>query len=175
MTPPPLPWLSHTPATPDATPDDPDLWFERPRPRVAPNTASWLSALRRTEFNRQVADAKTRGRTLVVTTYVVGPRSDQDRLRQPLVQYAGEQEWRVHRRSFADESLTEALREGSGLHQACVHASSGYVRGILTAGRFMITPDDAAYESILRWLADRATFLTYPSPLTRAYQEAVKP
>lgn len=172
MTQQPLPWLSHTPT---ATLAEPDLWFERPRPRVAPNTASWLSALRRTEFNRQVADAKARGRTLVVTTYLVGPRNDQDQLRKPLVQYAGEQGWRVHRQCFADESLAEAMTEGSGLHRACVHASSGFVRGILTAGRFMITPDDAAYESILRWLADRATFLTYLSPLTRAYQEAVKP
>ncbi|MGW9191619.1 hypothetical protein [Streptomyces rubiginosohelvolus] len=162
----PLPWAARSSRTVADT--DPDgLWTrDLQEPRVPADTYSWLSALRRTAVVKQTAAATANGRQLAVATYVVGPSADEERLHRPLAEYATEQGWRVGRRSFTDESVGAATAIESGFHGACIYAASGFVHGVLTAGRFMITPDAAAYEAILRWLDDRGAFLDY-LPATR--------
>lgn len=146
---------------------DPDEW--RPwcdnAPRLRPSSSSRLSALRRSYYEEGVAARTQQGRQVKVTTYVLATiGTDVDAAHEALGAYAVHMGWRVGTQTFTDEPPGGPTEARPAFNEACRYAASGFVDGILALARSTLTPSDEAYESYLRWLHDRLSFIAFAPP-----------
>ncbi|MET8518248.1 hypothetical protein [Streptomyces sp. NPDC005077] len=150
--------------------DDPDEW--RPwydnAPRLRLSSSSRLSALRRSFYEEGIAAQAEQGRRVKVATYVLaGIGTDVDAMHQALGVYAGRMGWRVSTQSFTDDPRGCPPEARPAFRAACRYAASGFADGVLALDRFALPSSDEAYESWLRWLHDRMSFIAF-APLAIA-------
>lgn len=144
--------------------EEPSLWWRPQEPRFRPTIDARLTKLRRRVFEDALAAIKP-GRPIKVTTYVFADCGvDADALHGRLAEYARDRGWFVHRDRFTDQPPTQGLCARPQFHLACRHAGSGFVDGVLAAGRDAMPSTDEAYESYLRWLHRHHAFVAFLQP-----------
>ncbi|MFF5020247.1 hypothetical protein [Streptomyces sp. NPDC001165] len=141
------------------------LRWRHSEPRFRPTTDARLTALRRSVFEDALAAIKP-GRPIKVTTYVFAECGrDADALHARLAANARDRGWIVHRERFTDHPLTLGqLCTRPQFNLACRHAGSGFIDGVLAAGRDAMPSTDEAYESYLRWLHRHYAFIAFLQP-----------
>ncbi|MGY4934836.1 hypothetical protein ACWD7T_27740 [Streptomyces sp. 900116325] len=148
-------------------PDDWGPWYDN-APRLRLSSSARLSALRRSFYDEGIAAQAAQGRRVKVATYVLaGIGTDVDAMHQALGVYAGRMGWRVSTQSFTDDPRGCPPEARPAFRAACRYAASGFADGVLALDRFALPPSDEAYESWLRWLHDRMSFIAF-APLAIA-------
>lgn len=161
--------------------DDPDEW--RPwydnTPRLRLNQDSRLNSIRHGFYEEAISARVEQGRQVRVTTYVLAPRgADAEGVHAALAAHAESLGWRIGAERFTDVPANGRDDARPAFSAACRYAASGFVDGVLTLDRAMVTPNHEAYEAYLRWLHDRLSFLAFvppASPNTSQLAEAHRP
>ncbi|WP_455357169.1 recombinase family protein [Streptomyces sp. SYSU K217416] len=138
---------------------DPDEWhpWRDNSPRLRPTASTRLSALHRSFFEAVAARPQIK-----VTTYVLTQRGENaESAHQALAEHAESLGWRLGSERFTDEWQGGPADARPAFNEACRYAAAGFAHGILAPDRSALAPSDEAYESYLRWLHDRLSFIAF--------------